>query len=354
MQQHVLADAGRGGIDTGGVPAGEKPVGLRGVRHDRHVRLSMPGEHLVVHGKHARPGVVRGQVEVGEAPSDLAGTEADEILLGDIEELWQFDLEKIVGRYGFSIYKQIRAFKPGRVHRVFGNHDIEWGSPPDPTANKPGKTHGAPEGLKLVDEAGTARILLVHGHQGTSESDKYAWISRFAVRAVTPFEWVGRLIGIKGARNPASPDSQVPTDFEAIRYLWAKRKRKLLICGHTHRAIFASESWGAELRRLIAEVQAKIQVATKKSDMEKLYAELRERNEQLQEEQDRGRDTEPLDSKPKPCYFNTGCGVYTSGPTCIEIADGNIGLVKWVKTYTRGGRRKPLREESITDYLKEL
>ena len=278
------------------------------------------------------------------------------ILLGDIEELWQFDLEKIVDRYGSSIYKQIKAFKPGRVHRVFGNHDIEWGSPPDPTANKPGKSHGAPEGLKLVDETGTARILLVHGHQGTSESDKYAWISRFAVRAVTPLEWVGRLIGIKGAKNPSSPDSQVPTDFEAIRYLWAKRKRRILICGHTHRAIFASESWGTELRRLIAKLQAEIQMATDEGKTPGLYAKLRKLNEQLQEEQDRGRDTEPVDSrpKPKPCYFNTGCGVYTSGPTCIEIADGKIWLVKWAKTYSRGGRRDVLQKEILAKYLKEL
>ena len=37
------------------------------------------------------------------------------ILLGDVEELWQFDLEKIVKRYNSTVYEKIRAFGDNRV-----------------------------------------------------------------------------------------------------------------------------------------------------------------------------------------------------------------------------------------------
>ena len=276
------------------------------------------------------------------------------VLLGDIEDLWQFDLEKILDRYGSSIYKLIRTFPPGQVHRVFGNHDSEWGAPPDPIRNEPGKSQGAPEGLKLVDGTGKPCIFLVHGYQGTTESDKYAWISRFAVRALAPVEWIGRLVGIEGAANPSSPDSQVPDNFEVIRYSWAKKKRLLLICGHSHRAMFASKPWSTYLREQIARLNAQIQTAPGIPETEKLYAELILRNDQLREERERGRDVEPLDSQPKPCYFNTGCCVYAKGPTCIELESGQIRLVKWTRMPTGEGRRDVFQEGVIADFLKEL
>jgi len=276
------------------------------------------------------------------------------VLLGDIEELWQFDLEKILERYESPIYQLIRAFPPGQVHRVAGNHDSEWGAPPDPILREPGRSQGAPEGLKLVDGTGKPCLLLVHGYQGTTGSDKYAWISRFAARALVPVEWIGRLLGIEGAANPSSPDSQVPNNFEAIRYAWAKEKRLLLICGHSHRAMFASKPWSAYLREQIARLNAQIQAAPSIPETEKLYAELILRNDQLREERERGRDVEPLDSQPKPCYFNTGCCVYTKGPTCIEMESGRIRLVKWTKLGTGEGRRDVFQEGVIADFLRQL
>jgi hypothetical protein len=32
--------------------------------------------------------------------------------------------------------------------------------------------------------------------------------------------------------------------------------------------------------------------------------------------------------EPLPCYFNTGCALYTDGITAIEISDREIRLVK--------------------------
>ncbi len=48
------------------------------------------------------------------------------ILLGDIEEMWQFDLTEIRKKYDDTIYNKIRSFGDERVIRIFGNHDIDW------------------------------------------------------------------------------------------------------------------------------------------------------------------------------------------------------------------------------------
>jgi len=39
----------------------------------------------------------------------------------------------------------------------------------------------------------------------------------------------------------------------------------------------------------------------------------------------------PMDAEGEllPCYFNTGCCLYSDGLTAIEVADGDISLVRW-------------------------
>jgi len=41
------------------------------------------------------------------------------ILLGDVEELWQFDFDEIRSRYDASIYRRLREFPRQQLHRVF-------------------------------------------------------------------------------------------------------------------------------------------------------------------------------------------------------------------------------------------
>ena len=62
------------------------------------------------------------------------------ILLGDIEEFWQFDLVDVLKRYGSRVYPAIQKFGDERVIRVFGNHDYEWGGMLDPIRGKPVST----------------------------------------------------------------------------------------------------------------------------------------------------------------------------------------------------------------------
>lgn len=165
----------------------------------------------------------------------------DLILLGDIEELWQFDLNRIVGRYDESVYSTYKKFGIDWVHRIFGNHDSEWGGLPDPTRTGAGRQALADEAIKLGDNGGKVQILLVHGHQGSVDSDKYAWFSRFFVRMFRGIEPPARLTGLYG--TGAAPNSPIAKDFERTLYSWAKTNKVILICGHSHRAMFASKSY---------------------------------------------------------------------------------------------------------------
>ena len=252
------------------------------------------------------------------------------ILLGDIEELWQFDLNRIVGRYGKSVYATYRKFAKDRVYRIFGNHDSEWGGLQDPTRTGARRQALADEGIKLGDDGGKVQILLVHGHQGSVESDKYARFSRFFVRIFRGIEPLARLTGLYG--TGAAPKSPIAKDFERTLYSWAKKTKVILICGHSHRAMFASKSYGETLLDKIAALEAAnssqgIPAPTRQNNHRKIH----QLQLQFEDEKDKGRLIDPVETErePVPCYFNSGCGLYSDGLTCIEIENDTILLIKW-------------------------
>lgn len=258
------------------------------------------------------------------------------VLLGDVEELWQFDLERIRRRYDQTVYAGLRAFPPGRVLRVFGNHDIEWASPPDPGAAL-SRPAGAPEGVRLR-RGGAPFALLVHGHQGSLDSDRYAWFSRFVVRGVfKPIEPLLARIGLY--RHPSATRSMVLAGYEQIFYAWARRARVLLVCGHSHRAIFASESWADRLRETLFDRRRELAEATRAPRILELRWEISKLERELDDERDKGRDVGQLDpaGPARPCYFNSGCGLYSNGVTALELGADRVRLVRW----PRAGDRDP-------------
>jgi UDP-2,3-diacylglucosamine pyrophosphatase LpxH len=275
------------------------------------------------------------------------------ILLGDIEELWQFDLARIVERYRGSVYSKIRTFGDDRVFRVFGNHDLEWGGYRDPTKENGGQPSLADEALKLKDSSGKARLLLVHGHQGSIESDKFAWFSRFFVRLFKSIEPVVKLTGLYG--HSSATKSQVKKDFERTLYTWAKDNKVILMCGHSHRAIFASKSYAETRLDEIADLQAENAMSDTSRDTRRAnYRKIAELQKQYEDEKEKGRVIEPTDpdGEPLPCYFNCGCGLYTDGVTAIEIADGMIRLVKWDQDTKK--EPKVYNADSLNDFLQQV
>lgn len=255
------------------------------------------------------------------------------ILLGDIEELEQFDLEEIVERYHDTVYKALRGFGDDRVYRVFGNHDLEWRSRPDPIRNNPARYGSASEAIKMRDGQGSVRMLLVHGHQGDTGVEKHLWRSRFVVRLyrrVEPY--------IKIDYPTSATQSQIVKQYERIMYSWARKAQAILICGHSHRAIFAAKSYGDRLKDEIAQLEAGIAADPANTPLvAKNKAIIEQRRHELQEERRKQREIDPAEphGKPLPCYFNVGCGIYTDGITVLEIADGELRLIKWKKDSRR-------------------
>jgi predicted phosphodiesterase len=273
------------------------------------------------------------------------------ILLGDIEELWQFNFINIFDRYDVSIYSFLRSFPDNKVHRVFGNHDIDWERPPtDPVLSIKNNQQGAPEAIKLDND-----IFLVHGHQGDKTCDRRIWESRYWARKLEPLVPTGKAFGIS---SRLATKSQVPANREKLYYKWAIDHRVILICGHTHNAIFASQNYYWWLKDQIKKKEKELKKSLKdKVKIWKLHKEIEKYNIDLHIEERMGRHYNRMAAKgkPLPCYFNTGCGHFRDGITNIEIEGDKIRLIKWRrdKSLPLEERRRDLwGEKSLTKLRK--
>lgn len=112
-------------------------------------------------------------------------------------------------------------------------------------------------------------IFLIHGHQVDFINSTLWRVSRFFVRYVwKPLEHIG-LKDFTGVGK----NHQVTKNVEKKLEEWSSKNNKILIAGHTHRAIFPKVG--------------------------------------------------------QSLYFNDGSCVHSNGITCIEIESGSIALVRW-------------------------
>lgn len=278
------------------------------------------------------------------------------ILLGDVEEFWQFELDKIVARYGKTVYNKIKSFGDNRVYRVFGNHDSEWANMTDPVRNHSPKVQFASEALKLADVQGRPTILLVHGHQGTKNSDKVSWATRFFVRLFKPVKPVARRARLYS--HPSATKSRVARSFEKSYYSWAKDSGVIVICGHTHRAMFASKSYADRLEDAISNLEADLLASrtANKISLRRKVRKLHRLRRALEDEERKERAIDPTEAngEPLPCYFNAGCSLYTDGITTIEIENDEIRLVKWWNEDNNGKPFEVYDRGSITEFAGRL
>ena len=111
------------------------------------------------------------------------------IALGDVEELWECSAPEVIKAYRQTLELEAEFHSDGRYLRFWGNHDDQWRHPdqvdkhlaeffPDLEVREALK-------LRLASGGGEAGLIfLVHGHQGTLESERFAWFSRLVVRYV--------------------------------------------------------------------------------------------------------------------------------------------------------------------------
>lgn len=249
------------------------------------------------------------------------------ILLGDVEELWENEFEEVLKRYPVTLQLEADFREGERYTRVFGNHDLIW--------KKTKKFQDAMGGFGLGDitpaeairltivnggQNGEDRDLcLIHGHQGTKDSDSNAWLSQFAVRR--GWRWAQNLLNRPW--NSPAVDLEVRGEHGAAMKDWARERGEVLIAGHTHLPVF----WRGENKPEAD--PTKVTAPDDVSDSQVSEALRLARVAWAEAEHERLKHNKPIPLE-KPWYFNTGCCSFGDGDiTGIEIDGGEIRLVRW-------------------------
>jgi hypothetical protein len=270
--------------------------------------------------------------------------------LGDVEELWKYTPHDVLSAYSNSLELEGEFHRQGRYGRFWGNHDDLWRHH-DAVSKQLGRFYPGikvREALKLrVMSAGAelGLIFLVHGHQGTLDSERFAWFSKLVVRYV--WRPLQRKIGAT-ATTPATDWSLRQRHDEAM-FEWAKSHpaKPLMIAGHTHRPVFGTSRPPQADLRPVAEIERDLhQAQTHPEDRDRI-ADLRAELEWTEADARRGPPPIPIEP---PCYFNTGCCCFPDGDvTGLEIVEGKIRLVRWPSD-----DEKPLVKVLVEDDLRKV
>jgi hypothetical protein len=247
------------------------------------------------------------------------------VTLGDAEELWEGWPGKVLQTYRdlLDFENRFHTAAAGRFVKIWGNHDDLWQYPAQVQRHlEPifGELTVA-EGLDVTMTSAGAplgRVFLVHGHQGTGASDRWGGISRQFVR------WVWRPIQrlFKISLNTPATDFEIRDKHDRAMYEWAAGRNDLvLIAGHTHNPVFVSKPHVATLERVHDSLSAE---SDERGSAEQLDLEISWARKEASS--DVGDDH----ARHRSCYFNSGCCCFKNGDiTGIEIADGEIRLVRW-------------------------
>ncbi|MGB8190911.1 MAG: metallophosphoesterase [Chitinophagaceae bacterium] len=264
------------------------------------------------------------------------------ICLGDCEELWENDPKSLMAPNQQVFEAEKKFLDENRYHRIYGNHDLEWKYDfPRNLYIKPayGDKLKVCEGLLLqTTYAGSGYcVFLTHGHQGDLRSDGNA-LSKWIIAALwTPIQ---RFLEIN--IDTVSDSIDLVDKHNIIMYQWsATQKNLVFISGHTHKPVFASLD---HVERLTKEIEMAKQQG-KENYRSTLQQELDKRKAEYAAKQF-------IKTMVIPSYFNTGCCCFFDGDiTGIEIAEGDIRLIKWEET--KEGSKRRLLEHSPLGYIFE-
>ena len=254
--------------------------------------------------------------------------------LGDVEELWEERPKAVVKAYQRTFQLEAAFHKKGRYLRIWGNHDDDWRYRDlirrflQPVyGGKALQVHESKR-IRVVDgDKEVGLFYLIHGHQGTDLSDRFATLSRLFVRFVyRPWQ---RLT--KTSLNTPATDWALRDYHNNAMYRWAiKRNQFIIIGGHTHRPVFGSQSLADQIAGQLERLEAKLAGSPGNQLLRERVAILSARLEWVRAQEHQQPGHEGSTSEPVPCYFNSGCCCFSDGDiTGIEIADGEIRLVRW-------------------------
>jgi hypothetical protein len=254
-------------------------------------------------------------------------------VMGDVEELWEGWPETVLKAYPHTFELEGRFHQDGRYIRFWGNHDDAW-SHADLVEQLLRPALGATS-LKVREslilhvrdgEEELGRLFLVHGHQGTFDSERIAPLSKFALR----YFWrpVQRIV--KFSFNTPAKDFELRYVHDSAMYSWSEAQPKVvLVAGHTHRPVFKSESQEEIVRKSLMEAEVKL-AKRASPKLQKQVAELAAAIEWILAQNQQSPKNIPIVEFKKPSYFNTGCCAFLDGDiTGLEFSDGEIRLVRW-------------------------
>ena len=252
------------------------------------------------------------------------------ICLGDCEELWENKPDILMKTNKICLEAEVKFLEAARYYRTFGNHDLEWKyDVPRILYLKPvfGDKLNICEGLLLqaIQENKTYSIFLTHGHQGDLRSDGNAF-SKWVVAAIwTPIQ---RYLDIN--INTVSNSIELVDKHNIMMYQWSATQDNLVfISGHTHKPVFASLDHVERLTKGLEKARSSGNEAL----IQSLTAELEKRKAEYAGKQFHK-------TMVIPSYFNSGCCCFVDGDiTGIEIAEGDIRLIKWKEDQDGPGRK---------------
>jgi predicted phosphodiesterase len=235
------------------------------------------------------------------------------IELGDGDELWENkNIEDIISAHKDVFWLISRFHKKGRLHMVYGNHDIIKGNP-SYVKTKYGTYYSErtkrsidlfpqikiSESILLKNNNTHQQIFLTHGHQADFFNDTLWKVSRYLVL------YLWHPVEAFGLKSPASvlKNKLKKNIVETKLIRWITINKQMLIAGHTHRPYFPKAG--------------------------------------------------------EPPYFNSGCCVNPRYITALEIKGGTIVLVKWAVMTSKDltlyvGRKEITSPVKLSEYFNSL
>jgi UDP-2,3-diacylglucosamine pyrophosphatase LpxH len=255
------------------------------------------------------------------------------VLLGDAEELWECDADEVIASYPRTYALEADFATRHRYRRMWGNHDDHWRDAAHVAEHREalgGDGAVVREAIRLEvlqDGGALGELFLVHGHQGTDDSERFSWFSRLVVRKL----WRPLQRRLRIASTTPATDWDLREQHDEAMFAWASSAptRPVVIAGHTHRPVFGVGRRQPVLSQPLEELERAYEAERRGGAAPERLAQLHAEIE-FGYAETRRYDQPPIPVVP-PCYFNTGCCSFGDGDISgLELADGRIRLVRWL------------------------
>ena len=226
------------------------------------------------------------------------------ILNGDIEELAKYELMDCLNAHPKTYSTERDIFLKGNLLKLDGNHEgyLQGKSSKELNLYFPGIVIHPGVKLKYKDRG---YIFIFRGHQGGTNDGYFRILNNWFIRNI----WLPIQKTFKIKRPTPATDITLNTEAEQTLYNTAELiPHTLTVAGHTHN-FFAASEMPVTITRV---------------------------------------PPFPVEKR-KPCYFNSGCGIYENGKvTCVEIFEGKIESVVWM-----GAQRLVVHSYSLEKLLEK-